>query len=68
MVAGPRYRMLETIREYALEKLDEAGEVEAIRGAHARWFAELVDRAEPELRARRSARSGSSACRTTRTT
>ncbi len=50
VVAGPRYRMLETIREYALEKLDEAGEVEAVRGAHARWFSELVDRAEPELR------------------
>src|SRR5262249_12453200 len=24
--------------------------VEAIRGAHARWYADLVDRAEPELR------------------
>ncbi len=47
---APRYRMLETIREYALEKLDEAGELEATRGAHARWFAELAARADPELR------------------
>ena len=50
IVPGERYRMLETIREYGLEKLAEAGEVEAIRGAHARWHSELVDRAEPELR------------------
>jgi hypothetical protein len=50
IVPGERYRMLETIREYALEKLAEAGEVEATRTAHARWFAEIVDRAEPELR------------------
>ncbi|HET6549718.1 MAG TPA: BTAD domain-containing putative transcriptional regulator [Solirubrobacter sp.] len=47
---GDRYRMLETIREYALEKLDEAGELEATRAAHARWFAALAERAEPELR------------------
>jgi predicted ATPase/transcriptional regulator with XRE-family HTH domain len=33
-----RYRMLETIREYALEKLREAGEVEAVRGRHYRCF------------------------------
>ena len=53
IVAGsdpPRYRMLETIREYALEKLAEAGELEATRTAHARWFAALAERAEPELR------------------
>ena len=39
VVAGsdpPRYRMLETIREYGLERLDEAGELEATRTAHAR--------------------------------
>ncbi len=53
VVAGsnpPRYRMLETIREYGLEKLADAGELEAIRTAHARWFAALAERAEPELR------------------
>jgi predicted ATPase/DNA-binding SARP family transcriptional activator len=45
-----RYRMLETIREYGLEKLEEAGELETTRTAHARWFAALAARAEPELR------------------
>jgi tetratricopeptide (TPR) repeat protein len=43
----PRYLMLETIREFALERLDEAGETEAARDAHAAWFAALDDRLEP---------------------
>ncbi|MEH3052663.1 MAG: hypothetical protein PGN13_01450 [Patulibacter minatonensis] len=46
----PRYRMLETIREYGTERLDEAGELEAIRTAHAHHFAELVEEADPRLR------------------
>ena len=45
-----RYRMLETIKAYALERLDEAGEREAIRGAHATYFVELAETAEPHLR------------------
>jgi predicted ATPase/DNA-binding SARP family transcriptional activator len=45
-----RYRMLETIREYGLERLEEAGELESSRTAHARWFAELAATAEPHLR------------------
>lgn len=45
-----RYRMLETIREYGLEKLEEAGELDATRAAHARYFADLVAEAEPKLR------------------
>lgn len=48
--APPRYRMLETIREYGLEQLATAGEIEAVRGAHARWFADLAVAAEPRLR------------------
>ena len=31
---GTRYRLLETVREYALERLAEAGEEEALRGRH----------------------------------
>ncbi|HVL22907.1 MAG TPA: LuxR C-terminal-related transcriptional regulator, partial [Thermomicrobiales bacterium] len=39
---GPRVRMLHTIREFAHEQLDLSGETEAVRRAHARWYAELV--------------------------
>ncbi len=46
----PRYRMLETIREYGLEQLAAAGEVEAVRAAHAHWFADLAVIADPHLR------------------
>jgi predicted ATPase/DNA-binding SARP family transcriptional activator len=45
-----RYRMLETIKAYGLERLDEAGEREKIRVAHAAYFAELAETAEPHLR------------------
>jgi predicted ATPase/DNA-binding SARP family transcriptional activator len=48
--APPRYRMLETIREYGMEKLEASGELAAVRDAHARWFAALAARADPELR------------------
>jgi predicted ATPase/class 3 adenylate cyclase len=44
-----RYRMLETIRQYAREKLLEAGGGEAIRHRHLDYFLKLVERAEPEL-------------------
>jgi predicted ATPase/DNA-binding SARP family transcriptional activator len=46
----PRYRMLETIKAYGLERLDEAGEREALRRAHATYFVELAETAEPHLR------------------
>lgn len=48
--AVQRYRMLETIRAYGLERLDEAGERESVRRAHAKYFVELVETAEPYLR------------------
>ena len=49
---GPttRYRMLETIRQYAREKLVEAGEVGSVADRHFRTFATLAAAAEPELR------------------
>lgn len=47
---GGRYRMLETIRAYGAERLDEAGERESARRAHARHFLELVRTADPHLR------------------
>ena len=48
----PRYRMLETIREYGVERLAEAGTVAEVRRAHARYFRDLVEEAEPHLRRR----------------
>ncbi|MFC6930234.1 hypothetical protein ACFQHO_07730 [Actinomadura yumaensis] len=45
-----RYRLLETVRVYAAERLAEAGEAERVRAAHARFFLALAERAEPELR------------------
>ncbi|QJY45067.1 BTAD domain-containing putative transcriptional regulator [Pseudonocardia broussonetiae] len=48
---GPtRYRMLETIRVYAVERLDEAGERERAEAAHLAVVLELVEEAEPRLR------------------
>jgi predicted ATPase/DNA-binding SARP family transcriptional activator len=37
-----RYRLLETLRSYGLERLKEDGELDAARGRHARWAAELA--------------------------
>ncbi|XVU27234.1 BTAD domain-containing putative transcriptional regulator [Actinoplanes sp. CA-054009] len=53
LVLGPdgRYRMLETIREYGLEQLAEAGETESQRLALAAWLLELAGEADPQLRA-----------------
>jgi predicted ATPase/DNA-binding SARP family transcriptional activator len=48
--AEPRYRMLETIREYGIERLAERGELEWIRRNHAAYFGELARTAEPYLR------------------
>ncbi len=50
--ATPRYRQLETIREYGLRRLDEADEREWLRAAHAEHFLRLAERAEPVLRTR----------------
>ncbi|GIH79421.1 SARP family transcriptional regulator [Planobispora longispora] len=47
---APRYRMLNTIREYAAQRLDEAGETESARRAHLACFIELAETAEPHLR------------------
>ncbi len=39
---GERYWMLPTLREYALERLEQTGEAEELRRSHARWFVELI--------------------------
>ncbi|MEV8635299.1 BTAD domain-containing putative transcriptional regulator [Streptosporangium sp. NPDC051023] len=49
-VEGQRYRMLETIREFGLERLAENGRIAEVRAAHAAYFLELAETAEPRLR------------------
>jgi predicted ATPase/DNA-binding SARP family transcriptional activator len=46
---GLRYRMLETIRDYSLEKLQEAGEEDAARNAHLAWSVQVARELSPEL-------------------
>jgi len=45
-----RFWMLETIREYAAERLDESGEGEELRRRHADYCLALAEEAEPNLR------------------
>lgn len=44
------YNMLDTVRDYAEEKLQQAGEDESIRRRHLGYFIELAETAEPKLR------------------
>jgi predicted ATPase/DNA-binding CsgD family transcriptional regulator len=46
----PRFDMLETIREYALERLRLSGEEDALRDRHAAWFAAMAEAADVKLR------------------
>ncbi len=46
---GARYRMLETIRRYAAEKLQESGETARIHALHRDWFLQLAEKGMPEL-------------------
>lgn len=48
--AAVRYRLLETIRQYARQRLDEAGESEVTRTQHLAYFLGLAEEAEPKLR------------------
>jgi predicted ATPase/DNA-binding SARP family transcriptional activator/DNA-binding CsgD family transcriptional regulator len=55
VVAGPtgdrgaRYRLLEPVRQYARERLEESGEADAFRRRHAEFFLGLAEEAAPEL-------------------
>ena len=44
-----RFTMLETIREYGLERLDATGDADTVRRAHADYFLTLAETAEPQL-------------------
>jgi predicted ATPase len=48
-----RYGMLDPVRQYALEKLEQSGDAEDAHREHAEFFLELAERAEPELRGSR---------------
>ena len=45
-----RYRLLETIRQYARDRLQESGEAERTRDRHLTYFLQLAEEAEPKLR------------------
>jgi tetratricopeptide (TPR) repeat protein len=44
-----RYRLLETVRQYAHERVEEAGEGDGARGRHLRFYAALAKEAEQKL-------------------
>jgi predicted ATPase/DNA-binding CsgD family transcriptional regulator len=46
----PRFIMLETIHEYAWERLRASGETDTMQRRHAQYFVPLAERAEPEMR------------------
>jgi len=48
-IEQPRFLMLQTIREFALERLSESGEADRIRNRHAGAFLTLAERAQSDL-------------------
>ena len=44
-----RYRLLDTVHQFAEEKLAQSGEQEKLRERHARWHVELVEALEPRI-------------------
>jgi predicted ATPase/DNA-binding SARP family transcriptional activator len=46
---GPRYRMLEIIKAYGLERLDQAGERDQVRQAHAQYFTRRAEEGQDYL-------------------
>ena len=47
--SGSRYRLLETVRAFCLQRLEEAGELEATRRRYERYFEGLAQHTEPRL-------------------
>ena len=45
-----RYHLLETVRQYARDKLLDSGEGVGLRDRHLEWYLDLAERAAPELR------------------
>lgn len=44
-MGGERYRLLETVRQYARERLTERGETQRLRGQHAAWYLHFAEEA-----------------------
>ena len=53
-IGQTRYRLLETIRQYALEKLVETGEASMIRDQHLDFYLSLAEKSEPHIFGRES--------------
>jgi predicted ATPase len=45
--APARFRLLESLRAYGAERLEEAGEVEAVEARHTGWFLDLAEQPHP---------------------
>ncbi|WP_223773016.1 hypothetical protein [Streptomyces sp. 135] len=45
----PRYRLLESVAEYGLARLDEAGESDVVHRRHRRYYTELAEHTAPML-------------------
>lgn len=45
-----RYRLLESVRRYGHERLDESGEAETMQRQHRDWYLDLAERATTKLR------------------
>jgi predicted ATPase/DNA-binding SARP family transcriptional activator len=45
-----RYRLLETLRHYAAERLAERGDAPALSARHAAWFVDLAEHADADVR------------------
>lgn len=52
----PRFRMLDIVRAYALERLSSGDEAESLHLAHAEYYLELGQQAEPKLKTIESAK------------
>ncbi|MDL4777566.1 BTAD domain-containing putative transcriptional regulator [Actinomadura xylanilytica] len=48
--SGTRYRLLESVAAYCLRRLEDAEDVEVVRGAHTTYYTEFAMRAETHLR------------------
>jgi len=48
-VEGPRYRLLESVAAYCVEKLRAAGELESVRQRHLEYYTSFAEEARPHL-------------------